>query len=77
MYSSLQPHVIILFQQLAWQLLGITVIVAWTGVTCGIMFVCLRLAGVLRVPFEYEIKGNRDLGISLSLSLMFYVLLTA
>ncbi|KAK3591878.1 hypothetical protein CHS0354_005081 [Potamilus streckersoni] len=42
---------------LAWQLAGMASIFAWTSSLCFIMFFTLRKLGILRVSFEYEIKG--------------------
>jgi len=42
---------------LAWQLAGLAVITAWTGVLSLLLFGTLRLLKVLRVPEEIEIKG--------------------
>lgn len=44
-------------RQFAVQLGGITAIVAWTCVTCGVMFFALAKAGVMRVSAEEEAMG--------------------
>ncbi|KAJ8299374.1 hypothetical protein KUTeg_023434 [Tegillarca granosa] len=42
---------------LAWQLAGIAAIAAWTIGTCLPMFFILKKLRILRVSFEYEMKG--------------------
>ncbi|KAK6973707.1 ammonium transporter Amt1, partial [Biomphalaria glabrata] len=42
---------------LAWQLVGYCSIALWAGGISLIMFGCLKLAGILRVPKEVEMKG--------------------
>ena len=48
----------ICFQILAWQLVGLCVITAWTAAMTGLVFGLLRLFKVLRVPEEIEMKGK-------------------
>ncbi|XP_074660189.1 putative ammonium transporter 1 isoform X2 [Tubulanus polymorphus] len=45
------------FLDLAWNMIGAVAIIAWTAVICVVMFLILRVTGVLRVSKEYEIKG--------------------
>ncbi|OWF37328.1 putative ammonium transporter 1 isoform X2 [Mizuhopecten yessoensis] len=42
---------------LAWQLVGVLAIVAWGGILCVLMFFILKKLNLLRVSFEYEMKG--------------------
>ncbi|XP_059178358.1 putative ammonium transporter 1 [Physella acuta] len=42
---------------LAWQLVGLSAIIAWSGGLCFICFMAMRLLGILRVSEEMEIKG--------------------
>ncbi|XP_060080863.1 putative ammonium transporter 1 [Ylistrum balloti] len=42
---------------LAWQLVGILAIIVWGGVLSSIMFFVLKKLKLLRVSFEYELKG--------------------
>ena len=46
------------FQQLAWQLAGVSSILAWTSVLSFIMFFTLKKVHLLRVGFQLETKGR-------------------
>jgi len=50
-------YCLLLFQCLAWQLVGLVSIFAWSAILSFIMFFTLKKMRILRVPFEYEIKG--------------------
>ena len=43
---------------LAWNVIGLIAIIAWTGVTCFIMFSILAKLKMLRVETEQEFKGK-------------------
>ncbi|XP_071100410.1 putative ammonium transporter 1 isoform X1 [Haliotis cracherodii] len=43
--------------RLAWQLTGVVSIAGWSAAMCLLMFGCLRLIGILRVPEDLERKG--------------------
>ena len=43
---------------LAWNIIGLIAIIAWTGVTCFIMFSILAKLKMLRVETEQEFKGK-------------------
>lgn len=45
---------------LGWNLCGLVVIIVWTVVLSGIVFVILHQFNILRVSAEVETKGNRD-----------------
>jgi len=45
-------------QHVAWQLVGLVSIFAWTALLCVLMFFTLKKLNVFRVPFEYEVKGQ-------------------
>ena len=47
-----------IFQHLAWQLAGMVAIFGWTTILCGILFFSMKKARILRVSFEYEMKGK-------------------
>lgn len=46
------------FQQLAWQLAGVSSIIAWTAVLSFVMFFTLKKVHLLRVGFQLETKGK-------------------
>ena len=46
------------FRLLGWNLLGVTVIVAWSVALAFILFITLRVAKQLRVNEEIELKGK-------------------
>lgn len=62
--DSLKSHdihkcmMLLYFQQLAWQLAGVSSIIAWTSVLSFIMFFTLKKAHLLRVGFQLETKGR-------------------
>ena len=43
---------------LLWNIIGLVAIIAWTGVTCFIMFSILAKLKMLRVETEQEFKGR-------------------
>ncbi len=46
------------FSGLLWNFVGLVAIVAWTFVTCYVMFSVLKAVGLLRVDPEMEFKGK-------------------
>lgn len=53
------------FIGLGWNCVGLVVILAWTGISCFIMFFLLKKLKMLRVETEYEFKGIMTLGSSI------------
>jgi ammonium transporter, Amt family len=46
-------------QNLGWQFIGLFTVVVWCAVLVGALCFILRLAGILRVPVEAELKGDQ------------------
>ena len=44
---------------LLWNIIGLVAIIAWTGVTCFVMFSILAKLKMLRVETEQEFKGKQ------------------
>lgn len=45
-------------QTLVWQITSLVAIIAWTGALCFVMFFLLKKFNLLRVSFEWEVKGS-------------------
>ena len=45
------------FQLFFWNIIGTTVIIAWTMLLCGALFFALKFVGLLRVSQEHEDEG--------------------
>ena len=58
---------------LAWQIISLLAIIAWTGILSTIMFASLKFAKVLRVHPEIELQGTVILLVEVICNVIYYV----